>query len=88
MHEAVPRPNEPAQALRRTDHVTRSRPPNRHKLREQLLALTHLYPGLIAGRKEGKHVFYRLADARVAAFIHTMHRLFCQTGTTNPQPRD
>jgi len=43
MHEAVPRSNKPAQAFRRTDHVTRSRPPNRHKLREQLLALTHLY---------------------------------------------
>lgn len=45
-------------------------------------------PELIAGRKEGKHVFYRLADPRVAAFIHTMHRLFCPTGTTNPLPRD
>lgn len=36
---------------------------------------------LITGRKEGKHVFYRLADPRVAAFIHTMHRLFCGTAT-------
>ncbi|MBM3083809.1 winged helix-turn-helix transcriptional regulator [Chelatococcus daeguensis] len=36
--------------------------------------------GLIAGRKEGKHVFYRLADPRIQAFIETMHRLFCETG--------
>ncbi|MFA5539670.1 MAG: metalloregulator ArsR/SmtB family transcription factor [Gemmobacter sp.] len=36
--------------------------------------------GLIAGRKEGKQVFYRLADPRVAGFIATMHRLFCTPG--------
>lgn len=33
--------------------------------------------GLIEGRKEGREVFYRLADPRVHAFIETMHRLFC-----------
>jgi DNA-binding transcriptional ArsR family regulator len=33
--------------------------------------------GLIAGRKDGKQVFYRLADSRVEMFIATMHRLFC-----------
>lgn len=36
--------------------------------------------GLVTGRKEGKHVFYRLADPRVQAFIETMHRLFCEAG--------
>ncbi len=34
--------------------------------------------GLIAGRKEGKQMFYRLADPRVETFIHTMHALFCR----------
>lgn len=34
--------------------------------------------GLIAGRKEGKQVFYRLADPRVETFITTMHALFCK----------
>jgi DNA-binding transcriptional ArsR family regulator len=34
--------------------------------------------GLIVGRKEGKQVFYRLADPRVESFIHTMHDLFCK----------
>src|SRR5690606_27212779 len=34
--------------------------------------------GLIVGRKEGKQVFYRLADPRVESFIHTMHQLFCK----------
>jgi DNA-binding transcriptional ArsR family regulator len=34
--------------------------------------------GLVAGRKEGKQVFYRLADPRIATFIHTMHALFCK----------
>ncbi|MCK0207612.1 metalloregulator ArsR/SmtB family transcription factor [Starkeya koreensis] len=33
--------------------------------------------GLIVGRKEGKQVFYRLADPRVETFITTMHALFC-----------
>lgn len=33
--------------------------------------------GLIVGRKEGKQVFYRLADPRVETFIATMHALFC-----------
>lgn len=33
--------------------------------------------GLIVGRKDGKQVFYQLADDRVATFIHTMHQLFC-----------
>lgn len=33
--------------------------------------------GLVAGRKEGKQVFYRLADPRVETFITTMHALFC-----------
>ncbi|SDH03540.1 DNA-binding transcriptional regulator, ArsR family [Pelagibacterium luteolum] len=34
--------------------------------------------GLIVGRKEGKQVFYRLADPRVETFMHTMHALFCK----------
>jgi DNA-binding transcriptional ArsR family regulator len=34
--------------------------------------------GLISGRKEGKQVFYRLADPRVETFIATMHALFCK----------
>ena len=34
--------------------------------------------GLIAGRKEGKQVFYRLADPRVETFVATMHDLFCK----------
>ena len=34
--------------------------------------------GLISGRKQGKQVFYRLADPRVEAFIATMYRLFCE----------
>lgn len=32
---------------------------------------------LIVGRKEGKQVFYSLADARVERFMSTMYELFC-----------
>ncbi|MGE8941964.1 ArsR/SmtB family transcription factor [Leptospira interrogans] len=37
--------------------------------------------GLIEGRKEGKHVFYQLADPRIQIFIATMHQLFCDNGS-------
>lgn len=37
--------------------------------------------GLIKGRKEGKAVFYRLADSRVEHFVSMMHRLFCENGS-------
>ena len=45
-------------------------------LSQQLAGLREA--GLIAGRKEGKQVFYRLADPRVETFVHTMHDLFCR----------
>lgn len=34
--------------------------------------------GFIAGRKESKNMFYRLADDRIAEFISLMHRMFCE----------
>lgn len=40
---------------------------------------------LIVSRKEGKQVFYRLADGRIAPFIRTMHALFCRTPCPEPQ---
>jgi len=44
-------------------------------LSQQLSALRAA--GLIVGRKEGKQVYYRLADPRIRTFIATMHHLFC-----------
>lgn len=38
--------------------------------------------GMIAGRKDGKHVFYSLADPRIRVFINTMHQLFCRADAT------
>lgn len=35
--------------------------------------------GFIVGRKESKHVYYRLADGRVADFITQLHKMFCET---------
>ncbi|MGN7734729.1 ArsR/SmtB family transcription factor [Ensifer sp. 22564] len=43
-------------------------------LSQQLAELRKI--GLVAARKEGKQVFYRLNDPRVATFITTMHTLF------------
>ncbi|CAA0089952.1 Biofilm growth-associated repressor [Starkeya nomas] len=40
--------------------------------------------GLIVGRKEGKQVFYKLADPRVETFITTMHALFCAPQEEKP----
>ena len=33
--------------------------------------------GLVAARREGKQVFYSIADARVAGVLATLHRLYC-----------
>lgn len=34
--------------------------------------------GIIAGRKQSKNMFYRLADHRVTEFISLLHRMFCE----------
>lgn len=47
-------------------------------LSQQLAGLREA--GLIVGRRQGKQVFYRLADPRVETFITTMHALFCAPG--------
>ncbi|MBB3809189.1 ArsR/SmtB family transcription factor [Pseudochelatococcus contaminans] len=39
--------------------------------------------GLIEGRKEGREVFYRLADARVRTIVETLHTLFCSGASEN-----
>jgi len=39
--------------------------------------------GLIAGRKESKHMIYQLADERVSALIEKMHALFCAPESRN-----
>jgi len=43
--------------------------------------------GLIAGRKDGKSMFYRLADERVAEFISLMYRMFCDPQTAPNEGR-
>ncbi|MBO0346217.1 helix-turn-helix transcriptional regulator [Roseibium sp. CAU 1637] len=43
--------------------------------------------GLVKGRKDGKQVFYSLADARVETFILTLHGLFCAPETFNTLER-
>ena len=48
-------------------------------LSQQLAGLREA--GLVAGRKQGKQVFYRLTDPRVQTFIATLHALFCAPGT-------
>ena len=32
---------------------------------------------LLVTRREGKQVFYSIADARVGALLATLHRLYC-----------
>lgn len=44
--------------------------------------------GLIIGRKDGKQVFYRLADPRVETFIATMHGLFCAPSAPKADVRE
>lgn len=33
--------------------------------------------GLVATRREGKHVYYRIADQRVLALLQTLYQLYC-----------
>ena len=35
---------------------------------------------LVLTRREGKHVYYRVADARVLGLLQTLYTLFCDTG--------
>ena len=43
--------------------------------------------GMIAGRKQSKSVYYRLADDRIAAFVEMMHGMFCATdGARSARP--
>ncbi|MEQ8899430.1 MAG: metalloregulator ArsR/SmtB family transcription factor [Roseovarius sp.] len=36
--------------------------------------------GLVAPRREGKTIYYRLTDARAIRILDTVHDLFCRTG--------
>lgn len=38
--------------------------------------------GLVAGRKESKHMYYRLADERIAALAGLLHQMFCSAAQT------
>jgi DNA-binding transcriptional ArsR family regulator len=42
--------------------------------------------GFIVGRKESKHMFYRLEDGRVSEFISMMHAMFCAAPTEGSNP--
>ena len=42
--------------------------------------------GFIIGRKESKHMFYRLEDGRVSEFISMMHAMFCAPTTKGSKP--
>ncbi|MFI2810230.1 MULTISPECIES: metalloregulator ArsR/SmtB family transcription factor [Microbulbifer] len=33
--------------------------------------------GLVATRREGKHVFYRIADPKVLTLLQTLYELYC-----------
>lgn len=34
--------------------------------------------GLVSTRRDGKHVFYRIADERVLALLQVLYTLFCE----------
>jgi hypothetical protein len=42
--------------------------------------------GFITGRKESKHMFYRLEDGRVSEFISMMHAMFCAAPAKGSKP--
>jgi len=36
--------------------------------------------GLVATRREGKHIYYKLASPESMAIINTLHAQFCKPG--------
>lgn len=40
--------------------------------------------GLVATRREGKHIYYRIADARVLAVLQTLYTLYCEPEEPSP----
>jgi DNA-binding transcriptional ArsR family regulator len=36
--------------------------------------------GLVSTRREGKHIYYRIADEKVLAVLSTLYQLYCQPG--------
>ena len=42
----------------------------------------HAADGLATTRREGKFIWYQLADARALQLMQTLYQLFCQTGET------
>lgn len=42
--------------------------------------------GFITGRKESKHMYYRLEDGRVSEFISMMHAMFCAAPAKGSNP--
>jgi DNA-binding transcriptional ArsR family regulator len=47
-------------------------------LSQQLAVLRH--EDLVATRREGKHIHYRVASPAVRAVLRTLHRLYCAPG--------
>jgi len=39
--------------------------------------------GLVDTRREGKHIFYRIADQRVLNILQTLYTLFCESTEEN-----
>lgn len=37
--------------------------------------------GLVATRREGKRIFYRIADQNVLQVLETLYRLYCKVQT-------
>jgi DNA-binding transcriptional ArsR family regulator len=36
--------------------------------------------GLVETRREGKHIYYQVADVRMLDMLHLLHRLYCKEG--------
>jgi DNA-binding transcriptional ArsR family regulator len=36
--------------------------------------------GVVATRREGKHIYYQIADPRLLKLLETLYQLYCKTG--------
>ena len=42
--------------------------------------------GLVAGRRDGKHIYYRVADPQALRLLRSLEQVFCGGGAAPPAP--
>jgi DNA-binding transcriptional ArsR family regulator len=44
------------------------------------------FDGLVKTKRDGRNIYYSIADGEVASVVDTLHKLFCQPSSKSPKP--